>query len=181
MKRPMMKPQDVVVLFSLLLCEKADWVIAEIANGASLSISETHASIRRLEDCGLLSPASRRPIMAPVREFLLHGLKYAFPVQVGGKITRGMPTAHSAPRISERIADGGGVEDTYVWPCAHGSSRGMSVTPLYRTVPEAAQKSGSMYELLALADALCIGRIREKKLAEKLLEKRLAELEAARP
>jgi hypothetical protein len=161
----------VVILFSLLLARKSNWVVAEIANRASLSISETHASIGRLEASGLISPLTRRPVMSAVSEFLFHGLKYAFPAEIGKQAARGMPTAHSAPLLSERIV--GGNDSVYVWPCSYGTSRGIAVTPLYRTVPDAAQKSDDMYGLLSLADAICIGRVRERKLAEELLANKL--------
>jgi len=45
--------------------------------------------------------------------------------------------------------------------------------PLYPSVPEAANKDEKLYELLALADALRVGRAREKELAIVELKKRL--------
>lgn len=170
--RSVLKPQDILVLFSLRLTGKEDWVIAEIANNACLSGSETHAAINRLEICGLFDPVTRRPITAAAKEFLLHGLKYAFPITPGGRAARGMPTGHSAPPLADRII--AEKADVYVWPCAFGNARGTSVTPLYSSVPDAAQKDERMYELLALTDALCIGRTRERQLAGEMLLERMA-------
>jgi len=107
-------------------------------------------------------------------EFLVHGLKYVFPVSPGA-MTSGIPTAHSAPPLNKRIVSS---EDVYVWPCAEGSKRGQTIKPLYETVPAAAQKDPKLYELLALADALCVGRAREWLLASKELEKRMGQAQA---
>ena len=45
--------------------------------------------------------------------------------------------------------------------------------PLYPSVPEAALKDEKLHELLALVDALRVGRAREKELAIRELKKRL--------
>lgn len=172
-KRNALKPQDVVVLFSLLLVRKSDWVVAEIASAACLSSSETHAAIKRLSLSGLFSSAARRPVLPAVQEFLIHALKYAFPAEIGGRRGRGMPTAHSAPPLAAKIA--GEEEDVAVWPCPYGNARGVWVSPLYKSVPDAAQRDPDMYELLALADAVCIGRARERKLAGELLCRKVEE------
>jgi hypothetical protein len=174
LRRQAIKPQDVVILFSLLLVKGGDWVIAEIANRACLSVSEAHAGIKRLEVAGLLNPMTRSVVLDAAEEFLVHGLRYAFPASKG-KVVRGMPTAHSAPPLSNRIVSESAESDIYVWPCAFGQSRGTSVHPLYKSVPDAAQKDPGMYEFLALSDALCIGRARERKIAAELLVEKLRE------
>jgi hypothetical protein len=43
--------------------------------------------------------------------------------------------------------------------------RGHSIIPLYPSVPEAALKDEKLHELLALTDALRVGRAREKEIA----------------
>lgn len=45
--------------------------------------------------------------------------------------------------------------------------------PLYPTVAEAAIQNEKLYELLALVDALRVGRVRERELAAVELEKRV--------
>ncbi len=45
--------------------------------------------------------------------------------------------------------------------------------PIYETVPAAAQRDPSLHEMLALVDALRIGRARERAMAEKELARRL--------
>jgi len=60
-----------------------------------------------------------------------------------------------------------------VWPHPKGTVRGTTLLPLYQKLPEAALDSPELYELLALFDALRIGRARERKLAIELIEERL--------
>jgi hypothetical protein len=74
---------------------------------------------------------------------------------------RGLPTAHSAEPLKNEILS----DETYVWPSAKGKVRGHGIEPLYRSVPEAALKDFKLYELLALVDALRVGKAREKELA----------------
>jgi hypothetical protein len=47
------------------------------------------------------------------------------------------------------------------------------VQPLDRSVPQAARRDPALYDLLALVDALRIGRARERGLAEKEINRRL--------
>ena len=45
--------------------------------------------------------------------------------------------------------------------------------PLYPIVPSAARRDAGLYDLLALVDALRIGRARERAFAEKEITRRL--------
>jgi hypothetical protein len=99
-------------------------------------------------------------------EFLQYGIRYVFP-QKPGPIVRGVATSHSASPLKEQI---NGAEE-FVWPYAKGNVRGQSILPLYPSVPEAALKDKILYQLLALVDALRVGRAREKELALKELKK----------
>lgn len=103
-------------------------------------------------------------------EFLLHGLKYVWPAQFG-PVCGGIPTSHSMTPISKTIVSS--ENDQYVWPHAYGTMRGHSVPPLYASAPDAALKDPELHELLALIDALRVGRARERKIATEELTKRL--------
>lgn len=63
--------------------------------------------------------------------------------------------------------------ESLVWPFSEDTQRGISVHPLYRTVPKIVQTDEKLYEMLALVDALRIARPREFKLAQVELEKRM--------
>jgi hypothetical protein len=51
--------------------------------------------------------------------------------------------------------------------------QGAAVQPLDSSVPGAARRDPALYDLLALVDALRIGRARERSLAEKEITQRL--------
>ena len=85
-------------------------------------------------------------------------------------MVRGLATAHAAPPLNNIIS---AQSDLFVWPTAKGTTRGQSIMPLYKTVPEAAIKDTKLYELLALADAIRVGRAREVNIAIEELKKRI--------
>ena len=73
-------------------------------------------------------------------------------------IVRGIPTTHSALPLNNEIQS----NEKYVWAYAKGNTRGQSIEPLYPSVPEAVLKDEKLYELLAITDAIRVGRTREK-------------------
>ena len=163
-------PHDVVVLVKLVSYGGARPPIARVADDLALSPSQVHASLKRLERSRLLDPETGRPPLKAVEEFLIHGVKYAFPAQ-RGEATRGMPTAYAAPPLREQIAENSDLPP--VWPDAEGEVRGVTLEPLHKAAPKAARKDPVLHELLALVDALRDGRVRERQLAEKELSARL--------
>lgn len=60
-----------------------------------------------------------------------------------------------------------------VWSHPEGTVRGAMVNPLYASAPGAAIEDPALYELLALLDALRIGRARERQMAVRMIEERL--------
>jgi len=166
-------PQDVVVLAKLVCYGGERPPIARVAGDLALSPSQVHASLKRLERSRLVDAQTGRPLLKAVEEFLIHGVKYAFPVQ-RGEATRGMPTAYAAPPLSDQIAENGDL--LLVWQDAEGEARGVTFEPLHKAAPKAARKDPVLHELLALLDALRDGRARERQLAEKELSARLRRL-----
>jgi hypothetical protein len=110
------------------------------------------------------------PQRSNLKEFLIHGVKYAFPVEHGGVI-RGIPTAEGASPLHEHFVDQS--ELPPVWPYAMGSVRGVAFSPLYKNVPKAAGRDPILYELLALVDAIRAGRAREREIAIRELTARI--------
>jgi len=163
-----LKPQDVLVSLKLAALGGAPWTYSSLAEQLGMSASEAHAAVKRAVKAGLLLQ-DRQPNTAALLEFLTHGARYAFPLQ-RGPIARGMPTAHGAPPLSERISAG---EQPPVWPDPHGEARGESVEPLYRSAVHAAREDATLYRLLALVDALRGGRARERALAQRFLKDEL--------
>lgn len=159
-----MRPQDVVVLFKILLLEGTQWQSKDLARALFLSPAEISFSLKRSHYARLLDGTGRRVAHRTLAEFLLYGLPVVFPTQPGAQV-RGLPTSHSAAPLRDRIV----AEQVYVWPDATGEKWGAAITPLYPGVPDAARADGRLYQLLALADALRVGRARERQLAGNLL------------
>ena len=169
-----LKPQDVVILLKLVALGRELWTYQRLAVELSISQSEAHAGVRRAVAARLMSDATTaegRPVLQALAEFLVHGVRYAYPPERGA-LTRGMPTGYAAPPLNELITQPD--EPPPVWSYAEGRVRGYSLAPLYPSVPAAAARDARLYELLALVDAIRDGRARERSLAAKEIEKRLA-------
>lgn len=166
-------PQDIVLLVKLVSYGGNRPAIAQVAADLTLSPSQVHQALKRLERSRLVDTQSGRPLLRAVEEFLIHGVKYAFPAR-RGEATRGMPTAYAAAPLHQKIGESG--ELPPVWPDAEGEVRGLTLEPLHRSAPRAALKDSQLYELLALIDALREGRARERQTAEHELTNRLRRL-----
>lgn len=131
MSQRMLRPQDVVVLAKLVSRRGRRPTMAQLGADLSLSSSQIHSSLKRLEKSRLVAVGrdGGRPLLQPVEEFLVHGVKYAFPAQ-RGEVTRGIPTGYAAPPLSEQIAAGSDLPP--VWPAPEGKVRGTSLEPLHK-------------------------------------------------
>ncbi len=163
-----MRPQDVVILLKILAKGDDAWFAKDLATELGISNAEVSDSLNRSVIGGLVAPDKRTVMKRVLLDFLTHGLPHVFP-QLPGPLQRGMPTAHAAPVLADLIAS----DMPYVWPHPTGKVRGPSITPLHRNVPAACERDPALYDLLALADALRAGRVRERELAMKLLRERL--------
>jgi hypothetical protein len=163
------KPQDVVVALKLCLgAENQSY--AELGRSLGMSASEVHAAVRRLIEARLVDPDTKAVRRQALRNFLVHGVPHSFPA-ILKSVTRGMPTAWAAPVMSGKFDVSEQLPP--VWPDPDGRIRGESVQPLYASVPGAARRDPALYALLALVDALRIGRARERSLAEKEISQRI--------
>ena len=180
MAQPSLRPQDVLILVKLLSYQGPRPAMAQMGIDLSISSSEVHAALKRLVLSRLVSndDSGNRPLLQAVEEFLLHGVKYAFPAK-RGEVTRGLPTSYAAPPLNTEIESGS--ELPPVWPFPDGKQRGVSLEPLYKTAPAAALRDPLFYEMLALIDAIREGRARERKLAEKALIERVRQQLHERP
>ena len=169
------KPQDIVVALKLAL-EDSFSSYAELGQALGLSASEVHAAVRRLADARLVDPDTKQVKREALRNFLVHGVPYAFPA-TPKEITRGMPTAWAAPAMAEKISSSDQIPP--VWPDPQGQVQGAAVQPLYASVPGAARRDPELYRILALVDALRIGRARERARAEKEISQQLGSHAAA--
>ncbi|MCP4458312.1 MAG: hypothetical protein GY816_09870 [Cytophagales bacterium] len=163
-----MRAHDIVILMKMISLADKPWYKKDLSYQLVISASEITESLNRSRIARLVNSEKTRVNTHAFMEFVSGGLSYVFPAEPG-RITIGIPTAHSAAPLEQHIHS----QDGYVWPYAHGRMRGEAIAPLHPKVPEAVQNDLALYELLALADAIRVGRIREKKLAVDLLNERV--------
>lgn len=160
-------PLDIVV--ALRLTTDAGTLV-HLADELGVVPSQVHLAIRRLGTAGLLRPASRGTNARALSEYLVHGVRFAFPAQKGALAT-GVPTAYSAPPLSTEID----ALDVIVWPAPlHPAAvQGFAIAPLYRRAHTLVERSPATYELLAITDALRLGDASVRVIARAHLEQRL--------
>jgi hypothetical protein len=173
-----MKSLDIVVLCKVFIFQSAgrkNWTYSQLAEETCMSVGEAHASIRRLKFSRLFDEFTKSAIPAALVEFFIHGLKYAFPAEIGAP-TRGIATSHSAPILQEVILQS--ETDTFVWAYANGKQKGLAIEPLSKNAPKAALMDRKLYDFLALLDAVRIGKSREKNIAAGKLESMIQRMAA---
>lgn len=164
------KSLDVVVWLKLLSSGSGK-TFAQLSSELGMSASEIHSSVRRGAVAGIIDPKSRVPLRRPLEEYLLFGVRYAFPAK-RGPVTRGIPTSYAAPVLAEHFRAQDGLPP--VWPDPRGSTKGYALEPLFKPITKAVGQDPKLYELLALVDAIRDGRARERKLAEDKLKALIA-------
>jgi hypothetical protein len=165
-KQPCLKPQDLVVALKVALAGDDSPSFARLARELFMSASETHAAAQRAIASRLLEKAggSLRANRASLQEFVLYGVKYAFPA-TEGPVTRGVPTGACAPHLRALFDQTNSLPS--VWPDAAGEVRGPSLRPLYPTVPAACRLDEKLYAMLSTLDALRGGAAREREVAQR--------------
>ena len=181
----MLKPIDIYVLVALLALPASvgwsqhertsaagtiPWTQAHFAASLLLPQAAMTRSLQRLEAVGLVDRRERRVNRAGAEGLLIYGVPYLVPIRLGPP-TRGVPTAHAAPPLKALVSG----EVAYVWPDEAGGTLGTSLEPLHPAVPAAARAQPRLHELLALVDALRVGRVRERTLAAREIHMRLFE------
>ena len=165
-----LKPQDIYILLKLIAIKGKDWSYSSLADELYMSPSEVHAGIKRATTAKLFDANRKKPIKKSLEEFLIHGIKYAYPPEPGA-LTRGIPTSHAAPPLNKIISQS--KEEPPVWPDPEGHALGFAFPPLFKSVPKAIAIDPNLYELLALVDAIRGGRARERDIAVRELTARL--------
>ena len=162
----LLQPLDVLVVLKLAATPSAASSYAGLAASLGVSSSQAHSATRRAQAAHLLSQSLvvRR---SATFNMLGYGVRYFIPASLGVEL-RGMPTSYGVEPLKELFGE---LEGPPVWPLSGGSARGASVEPIYRTVPLAAQHDAKLYSLLAIVDAIRVGRAREREAGIAELEK----------
>jgi len=171
-----LKPQDIVILLKILVLRDNDWTQALLAKSLKMPVGYLNQALKRISDCNLYDQKRKLVYTEALKSFLLHGIRFAFPV-VRGSMARGMPTGSAGPPLN-KIMDTEALKWPPVWPDIQGTEQGYAIIPLHPEVPNIAREDEHLYELLALVDALREGRPRERNLAAQELSKRIDEYRA---
>lgn len=163
-----MRPHDIALLLKIVAKEGQPWMNKDLSAELFISASEVTESLGRSATAGLIDPSRKKVFKKSLLDFLLHGLRYVFPA-IPGPLVKGMPTGHSAPVIAGYLTSA----EKFVWPDADGKERGTLIEPLYPGTVKAAIKDPEFYDLMALCDVIRTGKVREIKMAEELLRKKL--------
>lgn len=170
-----LKPQDLLVLLKVAAHPARRWTYAALGDALAMSASEVHASVKRAVAAGLAVAPARgewSPVRPSLLEFVVHGVRYVWPA-TPGPVKRGVPTAFGAEPLASQLTATPG--EAPVWAHTAGSARGPTLSPLYRTAPQAALADPALHRLLALLGALRTGRARERSLAAALMETELTQ------
>ena len=172
LKQPALKAQDIVVTAKVAVTEdRATLTFAGLAAELFMSASEVHAAVQRATTATLLGREFGELTVnrAALMELLVHGVRYVFPA-VFGPIARGVPTSIFTSPLAEHFEQGDDLLPV-IWPHSTGDIRGMSLCPLYPSVPLACLRDPRLHQMLALVDALRAGAARERELAMSHLAK----------
>lgn len=166
-----LRPQDIFVLFRFLSPAARSYRQIDLAFELGISSTEVGHCIRRLFFSKLIDE-KRKPNQLAMVEFLLYGVKYFYPAEIGA-IAQGVVTAHSAEPISKnfRLKK---VEDFFVWPSPGGEKMGQSIAPLFPSAPQLKTSCPVVYELLTLLDAIRLGIPEVQDFAEQELLSRIS-------
>ena len=76
-----MRPQDIVILLKKVTLAGRGMTNAQIAKELGISASEVSEALERCRIARLIDNLKQRVNILALKEFMVHGLKYVFPVQ----------------------------------------------------------------------------------------------------
>ncbi len=142
-----------------------------LAQALATSTSAVHRSVARLQHAGLCEPSSRTVNRHACKEFLVYGVRYAFPA-IRGPERVGMPTAAAHPELAELFRDSTPMK-TLVWPMDGGPVRGEALVPLFNGITKVATRDARLHHLLACVDVLRVGSPSQREIAAEVLHQRV--------
>ena len=169
-----LRPFDVAVALRLTLVPEDRY--EPMAFTMATSTSAVHRAVARLQHAGICLQGKRTVHVPALMEFLVHGVRYAFPA-VFGPERAGLPTAGTHPALLP-ILPASEPPRAFVWPMEGGASRGESLVPLFNGQCKVAQRDATLHKLLAAVDLLRVGSPSHRTVAAQWLA---AELTGAAP
>ena len=152
--QPSLRPFDLAVAIQLLRAPEERYEPLAIALGTSTSA--VHRAVARLQLAGLCVPKRRLVETDAFREFLLHGLRFAFPAVIG-PARAGIPTAWSHDGVRAMLEPLTAPARSLVWATESGTGHGETIVPLFLNVPAVVTTDAKLHELLAAIDVFRVG------------------------
>jgi hypothetical protein len=145
--------------------------VRALARETGISKSQVNLILQRCFDVGLAKRDRHlgvpRANTTALINLIIYGVPYIFPAKLG-TVARGIATSLAAPVLEGKLFSAG--ELPPIWPDAQGKTKGLSIEPLYISVPYAVKRDPDLYALLALVDSIRIGHARERNMAIELLK-----------
>jgi len=138
----------------------------DISASLDISPSEVSESLNRSCYAGLIDAEKLNVQTQNFYEFLIHGVRYVFP-QHPGALIRGIPTAHSHPKVKEKFIS----DIKYVWASVDGQDIGQAIDPFYPKQINAVLRDEQLYLILSMIDMIRVGKTREVRYAKEQLHK----------
>lgn len=110
--------QDIVVALKIALSDE-QFTYAELSHALDMSASQVYSAVDRCNDAGLVFKDSMRATPDAILELLRHGVKYLYPPE-RLPTQRGIPTAHSAPPLSDYVRSEDHIESSSL---SHATTR----------------------------------------------------------
>lgn len=163
-----LKQHDIAVIGAIL--SSPDWPSQkEISLKLDISQAEVSYSFGTLERIGLINAETKKLYKTAIKELIVHGIKYFFPIEESG-IGRGYPTGPSSPFFKNKVHS----DNTYVWAHEDGNQRGIITNSIIHKVPISVIDDDKLYLFLSVIDVYRgLGGVRHLKEAEKYLERLL--------
>lgn len=154
-------PLDLLLLLKCAVSPSSS--VREMAAEIAVSKSAVALSLRRLEGLELIKSdgGKRRVNKLAARDLFEHAIRWLAPAKPGDW-ELGLPTAHAEAHLASKFH---GDADPVVIPLPHGPMRGRAIRPLHPRAPAAAARDPKLHRLLAIVDALRVGRGRDREVA----------------
>lgn len=153
--------------------------VRALARETGISKSQVNLILQRCFDVGLAKRDRYldvpRANTTALLNLIIYGIPYIFPAKLG-TVARGIATSLAAPVLEGKLFSAGDLPP--IWPDAQGKTKGLSIEPLFKSVPYAVKRDPDLYALLALVDSIRIGHARERNLAIELLKEHIEQWSA---
>ena len=170
---------EILVLGGLIAVNEKN-SFQSIGEKLKLSASQVYYAVKSLQKRGLvykdISENVNRNPLASIKikkhncyEFLIHGLKYVFPMEMGAPAIGVQTLSSELIATKEQILS----NTVYVWPYGEGNTSGISIKPIHQNIPLLSLQNPLIYRFFVLLDFLRSKNSRDNLLGKEELKRLL--------